>query len=194
MARYCKGGAHDGASVYLDAQARECVSNGGQVVDDGGCVSENIVAFAAAPERAGATADSGTAAVLLFPLRLARALHPGAPFVGLVDAANDETAAPILELLKQEPELQGRLHRLLVEFSARCTLLIQAALGDERACGFTVDPEFAAEAVATLRELAPRIADRDLRARLEAILQAAPLMTGVTYGEISRRFRGSTAD
>jgi hypothetical protein len=187
MSKKCVGGAHDGADVYLDSQANECVSNGGRVEESGSCGSTAAVRSGAVPAASG---DPGRGELLLFPLRLLRERLAHSPLVKDLDELNDMAAPEIVRLMAAEGELGSRLSAFFVEMSGTAaSMLMNMETG--RGGTFTVSRDFVAEAGRLAEEVKRRVEDERLRAKIDRAVAAAQTIAGRSIADVVRILQGS---
>ena len=196
MARKCVGGGHDTASVYTDAQARECVSNDGTVVDDGSTCSSGSAANFRRPQ--GADADSGMQAqnlvlgtqatideLILFPLRMVRVSFGETSFVREFDRINGEAAAEINRLAATDDGLRDRIFGVLVEVSAMAAAILEGHYGKGVVGRYTVSSDFIERSVAVAEEVKTRTSDDRLKEKLSGVISLSRILVGHTIEEVT---------
>jgi hypothetical protein len=196
MSKICQGGAHDGASVYLDSQARECVQNGGTIVDDGRCaIGSTTTGAGAAPG-----ADTGTGIqsfsatdamdqLLLFPLRMVRQQFSDVPLMDQLVRGNQQFAAEVNRIVAADEDLGYRARALLLDVSGAAASALESRSGNAAMGTFTVSPDLIDRLVGVANEIGGRSSDTELRSLLAQAATVADALRGTTIAEAESAIR-----
>lgn len=205
MGRKCVGGGHDGADIYTDAQARECISNGGHIEDTSSCGSSSAVdsGTGGGPPTPGAPAPGGsvpammmnsnTSSLLLFPMRSLRDRFMHSSFVHELDELNTQVAREIDRIIAKDHALGARLSAFILELSGM-TASVLTTMDTGRGGTFTVSKEFVTRAIQLAEDVKHHLGDTQLKARIDKVIAASHMMAGRSIADVARGFQNQRTD